>query len=70
MTSLNYLISKSIIYKDLNFIDFLFIKEINYFAFKLFVFIKKHSLKDFIVTNNVFLNKESNCLNFFYLKQF
>jgi len=54
MTLFNYFIFKSIIYKDLNFIDFLFIKEINYFVFKLFIFIKNYSLKDFITINNVF----------------
>jgi len=70
MTSFNHFISKSVIYKDLNFINSLFIKEINYFAFELSAFIKNYSLKDFITTNNVFLNKENNCLNFFIRDNF
>jgi hypothetical protein len=57
MTSLNYFIYRSVIYKDLDSINFLFIKKIDYFAFKLSSFIKNHLLKDFIIANNVFLNK-------------
>jgi hypothetical protein len=47
----NYSITKSIIYRDLNFINSLFIKKINYFAFKFSPFIKNYSLEDFIVIN-------------------
>jgi hypothetical protein len=53
----NYFIIKGIIYKDLNFINSLFIKEINYFTFKFSPFVKNYSLKDFIIINNIFLNK-------------
>jgi hypothetical protein len=53
----NYFITKSIIYKDLNSINSLFIKKINYFTLKFSPFIKNYSLKDFIAINNVFLNK-------------
>jgi hypothetical protein len=57
MTSLNYSIYRSIIYRDLNSINPLFIKKINYFAFKLSFFIKNYLLKDSIIINNIFLNK-------------
>jgi hypothetical protein len=61
----NYPIAKGIVYKDLDLINSLFIKEINYFTLKFSPFIKNYSLEDFIIINNIFLNKQSNRLSFF-----
>jgi hypothetical protein len=57
VTSLNYSIYRSVVYRDLDSINSLFIKKIDYFAFKLSSFIKNYLLEDFIIVNNVFLNK-------------
>ena len=57
MTSLNHSIYRSVVYRDLDFINSISIKKINYFAFKLSSFIKNYSLEDFVIANNVFLNK-------------
>jgi hypothetical protein len=57
MTLFNYFIYKSVVYRDLDFINSLSIKKINYFAFKLSSFIKNYLLEDSIIVNNVFLNK-------------
>jgi len=57
MTSLDYSIYRSVVYGDLDFINSLFIEKINYFAFKLSSFVKNHLLEDFVMANNVFLNK-------------
>jgi hypothetical protein len=53
----NYFITKGIVYKDLNLVNSLFIKKINYFALEFSLFIKNYSLKDSIAINNIFLNK-------------
>jgi hypothetical protein len=57
MTSLNYSIYKSVVYGDLDSINSLSIKKINYFAFKLSSSIKNYSPKDSVIVNNVFPNK-------------
>jgi hypothetical protein len=57
MTSLDYSIYKSIVYGDLNSINPLSIKKINYFVFKLSSFVKNYLLEDSVTVNNVFLNK-------------
>jgi hypothetical protein len=46
-----------VVYRDLDSINSLSIKKINYFAFKLSSFVKNYSPKDFVTVNNVFLNK-------------
>jgi hypothetical protein len=53
----NYLIARGIVYRDLDLVNSLFIKEINYFALEFFPSIKNHSLKDSIAINNIFPNK-------------
>jgi hypothetical protein len=60
----NYSIARGMIYRDLDLINSLFIKEINHFAFEFSPFIKNYSLEDFIAINNIFLNKQSNRLGF------
>jgi hypothetical protein len=57
MTSLDYSIYRSVVYRDLDSINSLSIKKIDYFAFKLSSFVKNHLLEDSIIVNNVFLNK-------------
>jgi hypothetical protein len=57
VTSLNYSIYRSVVYRDLDSINSLSIKKIDYFAFKLSFSIKNYSLEDSIIVNNVFLNK-------------
>jgi hypothetical protein len=57
VTLLDYSIYRSIVYRDLDSINSLFIKKINYFAFKLSSSIKNYSPEDFIIANNIFLNK-------------
>jgi hypothetical protein len=64
VTIFNYLIARGIVYKDLDPVNSLFIKEINHFALEFSPFIKNYSPKDFIVINNIFLNKQSNYLGF------
>jgi hypothetical protein len=57
MTIFNYLITRGIVYRDLDPVNSLFVKEINYFALKFSPSIKNYSLEDSIVINNIFLNK-------------
>jgi hypothetical protein len=64
MTMFNYFITRGIIYRDLDLVNSLFIKKINYFALKFSFSIKNYSLEDSIVINNIFLNKQNNRLSF------
>jgi hypothetical protein len=57
MTIFNHPIAKGIIYEDLDLVNSLFVKEINYFTLKFSPSIKNHSLEDFIAINNIFPNK-------------
>jgi hypothetical protein len=53
----NYPVARGIVYRDLDPVNSLFVKEINYFTLKFSPSIKNHSLEDFIVINNIFPNK-------------
>jgi hypothetical protein len=54
---LNYSIPRSIIYRDLDSVNPLSIKEINYFALKFSPSIKDQSLKDPVAIDNILLDK-------------
>jgi hypothetical protein len=53
----NYPIARGIVYRDLDLVNSLFIKEINYFTLEFSPFVKNYSLEDSIAINNIFLNK-------------
>jgi hypothetical protein len=46
-----------VVYRDLDSINSLSIKKIDYFAFKLSSSVENYSLEDSVTVNNVFLNK-------------